>query len=248
MLDFEKNIDSSMEDFFLNKKIITEKQALDATRYRKEREKFLGNYAIDMKFLSLEEVEEILKKQKYEEKYFGEIAIEMNKLSKNQVDFLLNLQYENTLHFGEVIARLGYISRERMLDELSNFVKKREFVSVRYKERGISFIKKFRETLINSASIFNYENVVKKFILNQTQQIIDQLPPDTNNLLNIKVHKDRDKSGYFLTLKAWGRIHSILLSEDILLGSFSGEIYAIDNMEMKVKNLIKQVMSSKHGA
>jgi len=236
----EKDDCYSLEEFLLDRKLLTEKQASDVRCYKDERQKFLGNYAIDLKLLTIGDVEAVLERQKFERKFFGEIAIEMGKLDRTQVVLLLNLQQKNTLHFGEVSVRLGYMSTVCMLNELNEFMRVKEFIKERCQEKEALFIKKFHKTLVNSVNILHYENVVKKFIMQQTRDIINSNYKECLREIHTEIQKDKETTGYFLVFKWGGSTHSALLDEHILFDSFNGKASAIEVLNTRIQRLLKQ--------
>jgi len=236
----EKDDCYSLEEFFLDRKILTEQQSSDVRRYKEDRQKFLGNYAIDLRMLTISDVDAVLEKQRFERKFFGEIAVDMGKLDKAQVDFLLNLQQKNTLHFGEASVRLGYMSTKNMLHELNEFMRVKEFIKERCQEKEALFIKKFHKTLVNSVNILHYENVVKKFIMQQTQDVINIVYKDCLREIHIEIQKDKETTGYFLVFKGGGSTHSVLLDEHVLFDSFNGKASALEALKTRIQRLLKQ--------
>ncbi len=235
LLDIAEKMENtcSLEEFFISRKLLNSDQLEKVSSYREQRKKYLGNYAIELKMVTIEDVEEVLERQKHDRRFFGEIALELGKLTQAQLSFLLRLQCENTLHFGELLVRLGFMTKETMLDEVNTFIKMREFIMSRYQEKEAVFVKKFRETLINSVNITNYENVLRKFLAAKSKEFLGE----DEATLSIK----KDDDGYYITLKSKGHTSSAVLNDYVLFGSFNGEADALASLKSCIERMNRQL-------
>ena len=120
--------------FLVEQGAITEAQLADGLRYQREKNRRIGEVAVDRGMLDPEQVAVIRGRQDDDPRLFGDIAVGERHLSRRNLDDLLFLQKIQHTYLGEALLLLGHIDRRQYQELMGRHYALRDKgrVSLRY--------------------------------------------------------------------------------------------------------------------
>ena len=120
--------------FLVEQGAVTEAQLADGLRYQQEKNRRIGEVAMDRGVLTPDQVDVIRGRQDDDPRLFGDIAVGERHLSRRNLDDLLFFQKIQHTYLGEALLALGHIDRARYQELMGRHYALRDKgrVSLRY--------------------------------------------------------------------------------------------------------------------
>ncbi|KHK02059.1 hypothetical protein [Desulfovibrio sp. TomC] len=120
--------------FLVEQGAITEAQLEDGLRYQREKNRRIGEVAVERGVLSPDQVDVIRGRQDGDPRLFGDIAVGERHLSRRSLDDLLFIQKIQHTYLGEALLLLGHIPRSQYQELMGRHyaLRDKSRVSLRY--------------------------------------------------------------------------------------------------------------------